>query len=225
MGIAARKEREKEQHKEEILNAAEQVFFEKGLAQATMEEIALRAEFSKGTLYLYYKSKEDLCMAVICRGHQILFTMFQEAAATREPTVQLLENIGQAYYSFYKRYHNYFRMFAFSENTPLHSQVSEEMSDACAESSQKICRLVLDVIQRGKEEGTFRKEVDPFEFGVIFWSGARGIMRLMDQANLDHKCAKEFSKLNVEQLLAKSNSMLIYAILSDEARQHYQLKL
>jgi TetR/AcrR family transcriptional regulator len=55
MGIVERKEREKEHRKEEILDAAQKVFFERGLVTATMDEIAETAELSKGTLYLYYK--------------------------------------------------------------------------------------------------------------------------------------------------------------------------
>lgn len=67
MGIQERKEREKESRKEEIINAAQKIFFEKGLPAATMDEIAEAAELSKGTLYLYYKSKEDLYLAVTMR--------------------------------------------------------------------------------------------------------------------------------------------------------------
>lgn len=64
MGIAERKEREKQQRREEIIQAAEKVFFSKGFEKSTMDDIAERAELSKGTLYLYFKSKEDLHMAV-----------------------------------------------------------------------------------------------------------------------------------------------------------------
>lgn len=60
MGTHERKEREREHRREDILDAAQHVFFEKGLPTATMDEIAEIAELSKGTLYLYYKSKEDL---------------------------------------------------------------------------------------------------------------------------------------------------------------------
>ncbi|MEO8168159.1 MAG: helix-turn-helix domain-containing protein, partial [bacterium] len=60
MGIIERKEREKEHRREDIIAAAQKIFFEKGLPSATMDEIAEAAELSKGTLYLYYKSKEDL---------------------------------------------------------------------------------------------------------------------------------------------------------------------
>jgi AcrR family transcriptional regulator len=60
MGIYERKQREKEQRKTEIINAARKVFSNKGFNTATMEEIASEAELSPGTLYLYFKNKEEL---------------------------------------------------------------------------------------------------------------------------------------------------------------------
>lgn len=225
MGITERKEREKEERRTEILNAAEKLFFEKGLTLATMDEIAERAELSKGTLYLYHKSKEDLYMAVICRGHQILFKMFEEAASTGEPTVRLFQNIGDAYHAFYKRHHNYFQMFAFADNSQLHSQVSEEMKTACSESGQGICRLVTDVIQKGKDDGTFRPEIDPLEMSVILWASARGTLTLVDQFSRENACAgNRFEHLDFEELYRKSNAMLAYAILTDQARQNFNME-
>jgi len=226
MGIVERKEREKEERRTEILNAAEQVFFEKGLALATMDEIAEQAELSKGTLYLYYKSKEDLYMAIINRGHEILLKMFQEAAATGEPAIKLLRNIGQAYYAFYKRHHDYFRMFSFSENTQLHSQVSEEMKTTCGESGQCIGQVVMDVIQKGKEDGTFRPEVNPQEMSIIFWANSRGMMELIDHLLSKEDWARgEFGGLDFEKMYRKSNAMLKYAMLTEEARKNFTLEL
>ena len=61
MGIAERKEREKLQRRKDIIDAAEKVFFYRGFESATMDEIAEKVELSKGTLYLYFKSKEEAC--------------------------------------------------------------------------------------------------------------------------------------------------------------------
>lgn len=60
MGIYERKQREKEKRKIEIINAARKVFSSKGFNASTMEEIATEAELSPGTLYLYFKNKEEL---------------------------------------------------------------------------------------------------------------------------------------------------------------------
>ena len=56
MGIAERKEREKLQRRNDIIDAAERLFFQHGFETPTMDDVAREAELSKGTLYLYFKS-------------------------------------------------------------------------------------------------------------------------------------------------------------------------
>lgn len=59
------RQRRKEARPQELLDAALELFVEKGFAATRAEEVAARAGVSKGTLYLYYPSKEDLLKAVI----------------------------------------------------------------------------------------------------------------------------------------------------------------
>jgi len=60
MGIRERKEREKERRRQQIMVAAKGVFSKKSFNKATMEDIANEAELSPGTIYLYFKNKEEL---------------------------------------------------------------------------------------------------------------------------------------------------------------------
>ncbi len=60
MGIQERKKREKERRRQQILSAAKSLFANHGFHHTTMEEIANEAELSPGTLYLYFKSKDEL---------------------------------------------------------------------------------------------------------------------------------------------------------------------
>lgn len=60
MGIQERKQREREQRRQQIMNAARKVFSIKGFMKTTMEDIAREAELSPGTLYLYFKNKDEL---------------------------------------------------------------------------------------------------------------------------------------------------------------------
>ncbi len=60
MGIQERKERERERRRQQIIVAAKRVFSDKGFNRATMEDIAKEAELSPGTLYLYFKNKDEI---------------------------------------------------------------------------------------------------------------------------------------------------------------------
>ena len=69
MGIQERKKRERERRRQQIMVAAKNVFAQKGFNKATMEDIAKEAELSPGTLYLYFKNKEELYKALVpCQG-------------------------------------------------------------------------------------------------------------------------------------------------------------
>ncbi|MBW1786607.1 MAG: helix-turn-helix transcriptional regulator [Deltaproteobacteria bacterium] len=69
MGIKERKKREKDERKASILNAAMQVYAEVGYHATTMEKIAARAELSRATLYLYFKTKDEIFVhAIVSRS-------------------------------------------------------------------------------------------------------------------------------------------------------------
>jgi AcrR family transcriptional regulator len=67
MGIKERKTREREMRRQQILVAAKRVFSQKGYEKSTMEDIAREAELSPGTLYLYFKSKDELYASLCLR--------------------------------------------------------------------------------------------------------------------------------------------------------------
>ncbi len=218
MGIPERKEREKEARKEEILDAAEKVFFEKGLPLATMDEIASIAELGKGTLYLYYKSKEDLYLAVMMRGSERLYQLFSEATSTGEPTLKLIRNLGDAYYEFFKTQRNYFRMFYFFENQGMHKQVSEDMKSRCYQNDQKIWGIVIGLIRNAVEEGIFRKDINPEQTAVILWSNSNGLMRQMDRMDTYWRDAMH---VDLEDTLRKANSFVLQGMMTEEAKKTY----
>ena len=77
MGIKERKEKERRIRKDDIVDAAERVFFAKGFERATMDDVAAEAEFSKRTLYTYFPGKEQLYMAFMLRAFQTLNKLIQ----------------------------------------------------------------------------------------------------------------------------------------------------
>jgi len=88
-----------------------------------MDEIAESAELSKGTLYLYYKSKEDLYIAVLLRGSEIMYEMFQKAIATDENPIRHLFNLGEAYFAYFQEQRKLFPDVLLPRNPRIHSQV------------------------------------------------------------------------------------------------------
>ena len=84
-----RKEREKEARREAILKAAATVFSHKSYHEATLDEIAAEAELAKGTLYNYYRDKQDLFFSLVDRG----LGQFMQNIETQIATGGTLENL------------------------------------------------------------------------------------------------------------------------------------
>lgn len=78
MGIQERRERERERRRQQIMVAAKTVFSQKGFAKATMEDIARAAELSPGTLYLYFKNKDELNASLSLRILQYLMIRLED---------------------------------------------------------------------------------------------------------------------------------------------------
>lgn len=216
MGIQARKDREREHRREEIITAAQKVFFEKGLPAATMDEIAEVAELSKGTLYLYYKSKEDLYLAVMMRGSEVMYQMFTVAVSTGENPVQLIANLGEAYYQFFRQNRNYFKMYQFFENPQFHKQVSEEMLTICSGNDMRIWRLVTETIKRGIDEGLLEPDLDPNQASLILWAAGNSLMRQMDR--MDDYWNRTLG-VELEHALQKAYYYILEGMMTEKAKQ------
>ncbi len=216
MGILERKEREKGHRREEILDAAQHVFFEKGLYVATMDEIAEKAELSKGTLYLYYKSKEDLYLAVMMRGMEILRDMFTEVANSGESAAKMLLALGDAYVSYFSNHREYFRMVHFLQTPQFHKLVTDDMKKSCGALNRHVWDLVNRILQRGIDDGILRKDLNPVEVGIILWSSATALLLRIDS---EYPIWKESFDIDLTQTLKLSNRLLFDAICTKDGRK------
>ena len=218
MSIIERKEREKEHRKEEILDAAQKVFFDKGLTTATMDEIAETAELSKGTLYLYYKSKEDMYLGVMMRGMEGLHAEFERIGLSNISTVEKMVKLEAAYINYFFKEREFFRMTNFLQSQYFHKQVSDEMRRSCDADAQKVWNAINSILQRGVEEGVLRPNFNPIELGIILWSNTTALLFRID--NEGEMWKKRFN-IDLEHTLEISNKLLFESILTDRGRIEY----
>jgi TetR/AcrR family transcriptional regulator len=219
MGILERKEREKERRKEEILDAAQRIFFEKGLVASTMDEIAAAAELSKATLYLHFVSKEDLYLAVAMRGLRLIRSMFKEILEAGLSLVDTLDRLSLSYRDFFYNQREYFRMLGFLQNPQFHKQVSEPMMIACNEESDRIREIILSLIGRGAQENKIRSDLSPTEMAVVILSNATSLMLRVDS---EGECWKKRLQIDPDKIVDMSMTLTIDAILTPEARLEYE---
>ncbi|MDD2227780.1 MAG: TetR/AcrR family transcriptional regulator [Candidatus Cloacimonetes bacterium] len=181
MGIRERRQREKEQRRDDIIEAASQVFFKKGLADATMDEIATQAELSKATLYLYFKNKEELFLTVLLIVVNVFCEAIEASQNSKNTVRENLHALGRAYLSFFHKYPAYYKLLNTLELTDEIVFTKYEISYDLVVANKRIWQLVCNPIAEGIKQGIFRADIDPLEVGMTLWMGSIGIINLMDQ--------------------------------------------
>jgi AcrR family transcriptional regulator len=161
-----RREKEKEQRRNLILDAAQALFFSEDYDEITIEEIAGKAQLAKGTLYTYFMSKEALYSAVALRGVHIMNQMFRDAAGRCRNGMEKAFAIGEAYYEFYKRHPHYFRMLAEAENLPVARSDDIDAAELTRASCESL-EIVLNAVVLGIEDGSIKPDLDPKQASIF----------------------------------------------------------
>jgi AcrR family transcriptional regulator len=99
MGITDRKEREKQEMRRLIIEAAMHMFLEEGYEKTSIRNIAEKIEYSPATIYLYYKDKDELLYEVQRHAFDQLYETFAEKAVSKSPAKKL-EQLLKAYVQF-----------------------------------------------------------------------------------------------------------------------------
>lgn len=187
MGITERKERERAERREAIVDAAEQVILEKGFEEVTMEEIADRAELSKGTLYLYFQNKTALYLAICGRGSKKLNSKFAKILTMDRPGIELVRMLGETYMEFVRQNPIYFHAFSFYESIQDQEFLSEsEMAMMCEESAREAMAYITRTLQIGMQDGSIDDSYDPRELSVMIWASSRGIVQVGYLKSMGH---------------------------------------
>jgi len=176
MGIQERKVRERERRRQQIIVAAKRVFSEKGFNKATMEDIASEAELSPGTLYLYFKNKEELYASLSLRILQYLNIRVQHVNDEKnmDPEKKMIA-LQEAMFDVY----NFdpltiINLFHLQSSETL-KNLSPEFLTEINELSRKSIGGVANIIDEGIKKGLFI-EKHPNALADIFWSLFSGVI-------------------------------------------------
>ena len=176
MGSNERKERERLFRQNIIISAAEKVFMSKGFENATMYDIAIEAEFSKGALYTYFQSKNELCLSIVLRGLKVIVTEFEKVTSKKIISLNKIEKLASTFLKFYDQFPNY--IFAFS-NYKQHRAGCKFESPVLkyidAENSQ-IREMIRQIIEDGKKDSSIEQNADAIKLSYILWGELTGLI-------------------------------------------------
>lgn len=174
-----RKERERAARRELILDVAGQIIEEHGYENTTMDEIAERAEMGKGSLYLYFKSKSLLYLAICERGSRILNRSMSKVFTREMSGLELVAELGHTYLQFIRDNPVYFNAFSYYEIILDREAVSDsEITKQCEENAREAMAYIVRALQIGMQDGSIDDSYDPKELGLIIWGASTGIVNL-----------------------------------------------
>jgi len=165
MAIADRRKREREQRRNELIDAAEKLFFAKDYDNVTMDEIANEAEVNKALLYYYFKNKEALFFAVHLRIVWILHKLYVKCSKMDTDGLSKLKAMGQSTFEFSKECPDHFRLYSYA-GTERFSNADNEDAKKAVELATEMWKLIVEAFLQGQKEGIVRNDLDPVEMSV-----------------------------------------------------------
>jgi AcrR family transcriptional regulator len=197
MGIQERKEREKERRRQQIMVAAKRVFSDKGFNKATMEDIAQEAELSPGTLYLYFKNKEELYASLSLRILQYLLIRVEhvndEKGAGPEEKLSALMSAMYDVYEFDPLI--IINMFHLQSSETL-KNLSPQLMTEIKNLSRKSLTAIAKIFKEGVDQDLFIDR-HPIALADTFWSLFSGIVLWLTSKKLINQ-EKDYLKQTLE---------------------------
>ena len=189
MGVQERRARQKENLRQEILDAARDLFAREGVESVSMRKIAERIEYSPGTIYLYFNDKNEilktLCDETFSRLHQKIQAIRDDRS---EPLDSLRRGL-RAYIEFGLQNPNHYMVTFVLAGRALHGNPNPgwerasfhgtpEEQDQELDSGHRCFDNLRGIVRKCIQEGLFRID-DVEEASQVLWAGAHGITTLL----------------------------------------------
>ncbi len=174
-----RKEKEKETRQREILHAAAIVFRKNGFVKTTMDLVADESALAVGTIYRYFKSKEELYVALVFNAITLMFEKIEMIAGSKEPPEKKLEKVWYFFYEFYEENPMYYSALLFLHDPSFAGAFSGQMYEAVRRYSGKNFHLLTDIVKDCMDEGILANG-HPREVADFLWGTFVGLVNLTE---------------------------------------------
>jgi AcrR family transcriptional regulator len=172
LGPRERREREREEIRTRILDAARELFASEGVESVTMRRIADRIEYSPTAIYFHFRDKEAL-LAELCDSDFRAFAHGFNLIAQIPDPVERLRAAGRAYVEFGLSNPSHYRLMFMTPKTTEASTIVKGNPEEDAYAFLK--GIVAELMARGR----FREELTDVDLlAQVIWSGVHGVVSL-----------------------------------------------
>ena len=203
--MGRRKKEPESVHRENIAQAAEHLFFEKGMDNTTMDDVAREAGYSKATLYVYFANKGELIHFLVLKSMKLLKESLAKAVTGQGTVRDKYDRICEALVFYQEQYPFYFSLVLGKIDVEFEGRIPLPVETETVETGEQINRILASFIQEGIASGEFRPGLPVLETVFLFWSSLSGLIRMADskQAYIEHAMGitkQQFLTFGFEQL-------------------------
>jgi AcrR family transcriptional regulator len=180
MATQDRREQERARRRNDILMSARAVFAQDGFHRATVDRIAQRAEVAKGTIYLYFETKEAILADLVLLALAELQRQLRDAVEAHsilQPEGRL-RAMAEAYLGFSQRSPDYFRLLTAFDGGDLGDNLSPQRNQLILAASNRTLDLVAQAVADGAALGVFGVR-DARQAAAVLWAGLNGSLALL----------------------------------------------
>jgi len=181
----SRREREKLWQRQEMLAAALDLFSTKGFHNVTMRDVAQKSEFAIGTLYNFFKNKEDLYKSLVLEQADIFHETLMEAIEEGDDEVERLQAYIRAKGQVFRTNTSMIRLY-FAETRGASFNIMAGLDSEIREQHSDFLQKLAMVFESGIKKKTFKKIADPYYLAVSLESITNAFLFLWLEAPERH---------------------------------------
>lgn len=165
-------EEAKEQRRVAILEAAESCFDRKGYYETSIDDIVHESHMSKGAIYTYFKSKEEIFISLMNfiteRSFQVLDGMFDQLNTATDKLKFIIERNFELYANSKNMQRVHYEFWLYASSFP-------KLQELMKEREKLFNGIIARIVEEGIANGEFRKDADPMTVGSLYWNFRDGV--------------------------------------------------
>jgi AcrR family transcriptional regulator len=204
-----KKKKEKESKRNNILRAARKLFFDRGFKSVTVDSIAAKAGVSKGSIYLYFDSKEEIYAQVLVNDNIEHNKEIKYFAEKDEPAAELLMEYSRIYVDYFLHDNELFRILMTFMLQTEQMNLTEAQNTELIKTTNDNIKVISGILQKGIDSGEFSPAIDIRQTQNAIWGMLNGIISLFlfmgnpaKRADRIHTMVKESLDIFIKGLVA-----------------------
>lgn len=215
MGVTERNQKLTNFKKDEIIGGMEKALLSKSYDHLTIDDVAKQAEYSKKTIYSYFKSKDEIYWELLIRKFDLLFDTLKSAIdGSKKTGIEKIGILGKAYYKFANEFPGYMQAIInyeakkIDENDKNHDR--NKLMERFNTETEKSFLLLEETIKEGIDDKSISAKTDVVSTAILFWSNMNGFIML---ASKKGEYIKSTYGKTLDQLLEQNIEILLRSLL------------